>query len=69
MKSSIKWVLNIVSLILILFGVVWALQGANVLPGSFMTGQVGWLIGGIAAALVGIGLLVFVNRRRKSDVS
>jgi hypothetical protein len=31
--------LNIVAALLLLMGVTWLLQGINVLPGSFMTGQ------------------------------
>ena len=42
------------------------LQGINVIPGSFMTGQTQWAIYGTITVLVGIGLLVFANRRRDS---
>ena len=27
---------------LMLMGVIWFLQGVNILPGSFMTGQIQW---------------------------
>jgi hypothetical protein len=37
-------------------GGVWILQGAGVLPGSFMTGQRMWLIIGIIVAIVGVAL-------------
>ncbi len=40
----------------ILVGAVWILQGAGVLPGSFMTGQRTWLIIGIVVAIVGLAL-------------
>ena len=40
----------------ILVGAVWILQGAGVLPGSFMTGQRMWLIIGIVVAIVGLAL-------------
>ena len=42
--------------IAILAGGVWILQGAGVLPGSFMTGQRMWLIIGIIVAVVGVAL-------------
>lgn len=58
-----KKVLNVIAVLLILGGGVWFLQGINVLPGSFMTGQIQWAIYGGLAILVGVGLLV-VNRRR-----
>lgn len=60
-----KILLNIVSVLLILMGGVWFLQGINVLPGSFMTGQTQWAIYGGIALIAGIGLLVFANRRKK----
>lgn len=45
-------------------GGVWFLQGINVLPGSFMTGQTKWAVYGALLLLVGIGLLIAANRRR-----
>ena len=62
-----KIFLNIVSGLLILVGVGWFLQGINVLPGSIMSGQIQWAIYGAIAFVVGIGLLVFVNRRKDSS--
>jgi len=59
--------LNIIGGLLTLIGVGWFLQGINVLPGSFMTGQIQWAIYGGLAAAVGIGLLVFANRRKGSS--
>jgi hypothetical protein len=61
-----KIALNILAALLILAGVVWFLQGINVLPGSFMTGQTRWAIYGAIAILVGIGVLLFANRRRST---
>ena len=58
-------VLNIVGSLLTLMGVTWFLQGINVLPGSFMSGQMKWAVNGGIAAVVGVGLLVFANRRRQ----
>jgi hypothetical protein len=61
-----KIILSIIGLLLVLAGGVWFLQGINVLPGSFMTGQIQWAIYGGLAMVVGIGLVVFANRRRTS---
>ena len=47
-----------------LMGGVWILQGINVLPGSFMTGQTKWAVYGALLFVAGIGVLVFANRRR-----
>jgi hypothetical protein len=46
----------ILGLIAIFAGGVWIMQGAGVLPGSFMTGQRMWLVIGIIVALVGLAL-------------
>lgn len=58
--------LNIVGVVLLLFGSIWFLQGVNVLPGSFMTGQIRWAVYGGIAVIAGIVLLVRANRRRRS---
>jgi len=59
-----KIALDIIGVVLILGGGVWFLQGINVLPGSFMTGQTQWAINGGIAIVVGLGLLAFANWRR-----
>jgi hypothetical protein len=46
----------VLGLLAIFAGGVWILQGAGVLPGSFMTGQRMWLIIGIIVAIVGVAL-------------
>jgi len=56
-------VLRIAGVLLVAFGCIWFLQGVNVLPGSFMTGQIRWSVYGGIAVVVGIGLL-FAARRR-----
>ncbi len=56
--------LDIIGILLILGGGVWFLQGINVLPGSFMTGQIQWAIYGGIAIVVGIVLLLVANLRR-----
>lgn len=48
--------MKILSYILILVGIIWFLQGINILPGSFMTGQIGWAVAGVVSAAVGFGL-------------
>jgi hypothetical protein len=59
-------ILRIAGFLLILMGAVWFLQGINVLPGSFMTGQIEWTIYGAIAAIAGVVLIVFANGRRNS---
>ena len=50
--------LFIVGGLLALAGVTWILQGLNILPGSFMTGQLQWAAYGTVALLVGVRVLV-----------
>jgi hypothetical protein len=61
-----KIVLDVLGVMIILAGSVWFLQGINVLPGSFMTGQPQWAINGAVGIVLGAGLLVLANRRRRS---
>jgi hypothetical protein len=57
--------LNIVASLFVLVGFTWFLQGDNVLPGSFMTGQIRWAVYGGIAVAAGIVLLVRANRPAK----
>jgi len=56
-------IVNTVAAVLLLMGTVWFLQGINVLPGSFMTGQPRWAVYGAIADAVAIALLL-TNRRK-----
>jgi hypothetical protein len=60
----VKIVVTVFGVLVILMGAVWFLQGINVLPGSFMTGQVRWAINGGIAILVGAILIVAANWKR-----
>ena len=62
-ESEMKVVAYVISIILILAGLVWFLQGINVLPGSFMTGQIEWAVGGAVAIVLGIVLGWYTRRR------
>jgi len=58
-----KVLLRVVSVLLFLAGAVWFLQGINLLPGSFMTGQMEWAVYGILAMAAGIGLFIIARRK------
>ena len=60
-----KTVLRIFGLLLMALGVIWFLQGINVLPGSFMTGQTKWAIYGGISFVLGLGL--FAASKRRTD--
>jgi hypothetical protein len=44
--------------LLVLIGLVWTLQGANLLGGSFMSGSTLWLVVGVVVLALGIALLI-----------
>ena len=50
-----------------LTGVVWILQGFNVLPGSFMTGQMIWAYIGIAVSMIGSVVIWIAVRGGSSE--
>lgn len=60
-----KIVLNIVGVLMLLIGCIWFLQGINVLPGSFMSGQSQWAVRGAILVFAGIADLLWANRKRK----
>jgi hypothetical protein len=59
-----KTLLKIIGMILILAGSVFFLQGINILPGSFMTGDSQWAVNGAVMILIGLGLLFSASRRK-----
>jgi len=63
MNSMIKNILMIFAVLLFLSGGIWFLQGINILPGSFMTGDPQWSINGGIAMIVGAGLFWFAKRK------
>jgi hypothetical protein len=66
LEDMIRIILRIAGYLLLLTGVVWFLQGINVLPGSFMTGRTEWAVYGVIAVAAGIVLIVLANRRTNS---
>ncbi len=61
-----RMLMNILGVILILLGVVWLLQGINVLGGSFMSGHIQYAVLGIVIGILGILSIVFANRSKRS---
>ncbi|MBK9604528.1 MAG: hypothetical protein IPO36_22265 [Anaerolineales bacterium] len=59
----LKNVVKVVSVLFFLAGGIWFLQGINVLPGSFMTGDPQWAINGGIIMAVSAGVFWFVNRK------
>jgi len=59
-----KIFLVILGILVILAGGMFFLQGINVLPGSYMTGDPQWAINGGIMIVVGIGLIIWAQRRK-----
>ncbi len=57
---------TIIGTVLLLIGLLWILQGANIVGGSVMSGQSQWLYIGIVSALAGAGLLYWTLWRRSA---
>ena len=51
--------------LLVLMGIVWFLQGINILPGSFMSGQMKWAVNGAISFVIGAALIAFANLRMR----
>jgi hypothetical protein len=56
--------LYVIGVLLILGGGVWVLQGVNILPGSFMTGNPQWAINGTIVIVIGMGAILFGRTRK-----
>ena len=63
MNSILKNILKVIAALVFLAGGIWFLQGINVLPGSFMTGDPQWAINGGIMMIVGAGLFWFLSRK------
>ncbi|KQP01541.1 hypothetical protein [Leifsonia sp. Leaf264] len=64
-----NWLILGGGILLVLVGVVWTLQGLNVLPGSAMSGATLWAVLGPIVVIVGLALIGWgIARRRGSSV-
>lgn len=62
-SGTARFTLIIAGSLALLLGLIFAGQGANLIPGSFMTGDPAWLVVGAILAVVGVVLLVVALRR------
>ncbi len=58
--------LTAVGVVLVIAGVIWALQGFGVIGGSFMSGDSVWAIIGPIVAVVGFAITAIGLRRARS---
>ncbi|MDR6613799.1 hypothetical protein [Leifsonia sp. 1010] len=64
-----KWLFLVIGIVLVLIGLLWTLQGLNVLGGSVMSGSPVWGTIGPIVLIAGVALIIvaLVRRRRRSD--
>ena len=60
----LHWVLLGIGLFLDIVGLIWVLQGLNILGGSFMSGQHFWAYVGGVFTIAGMVLVAFAMRRK-----
>jgi hypothetical protein len=56
-----KRIVFVIALVMIAIGLIWILQGINVLPGSFMSGNLLYTALGLVLDVVGIVLIVYAG--------
>lgn len=61
-----RWFGLVVGIVLILIGIVWILQGLNILPGSVMSGRPVYSVLGLGVAVVGVIVLLYSSRRKSA---
>ncbi|RIK30307.1 MAG: hypothetical protein DCC56_08205 [Anaerolineae bacterium] len=57
-----KSMMSILGVVVFLAGLIFFLQGINLLPGSFMTGDPQWAINGGIAMVIGAALYFIAKR-------
>jgi hypothetical protein len=58
-----RWVLMVVGALMLVTGLVWTLQGLDVLGGSAMSGNAVWAVIGPIVAVAGVVLVGLAVRR------
>jgi hypothetical protein len=61
-----RWVVQAVGVLAVIVGIVWTLQGLNILGGSGMSGHLIFAVIGPIVVVVGLILVAVVGRRRKA---
>jgi hypothetical protein len=68
-EETMRWVWLVIGVLAIGAGVVWTLQGLNILGGSVMSGHTMWAIIGPIVAIVGLALVVVGFGRNRTAAS
>jgi hypothetical protein len=59
-----RMTINIIATVAGLLGLLWILQGTNIVGGSVMSGQSQWLYAGIVLVIAAAGAFWWANLRR-----
>jgi hypothetical protein len=63
------WTRGVIGIVLCLVGLVWIGQGTNVIHGSGMSGHGGYAVLGGAVLVIGLALVVWAWRIRRSTMT
>lgn len=63
--EDVRWLPLLAGVLALLTGITWMLQGADLLGGSGMSGQPGWIVVGGAVLLLGVALVFAGLRPRR----
>jgi RsiW-degrading membrane proteinase PrsW (M82 family) len=61
-----RWVWLVIGVIAVAVGIVWTLQGLNILGGSVMSGHAIYAVVGLIVAVIGLVLIGVGLRRRRA---
>lgn len=61
----LKTIGKVFAILLVVSGLIWSLQGLNLLPGTFMRGDPQWIVNGAITAIIGLAVFWFLNRKSK----
>jgi hypothetical protein len=59
-----RWIWLVIGILAVVAGVVWTLQGLNILKGSFMSGHATYVVLGVVVGVVGLIMIVIGALRR-----
>jgi hypothetical protein len=68
-STIVRLLLSIVGTGLDLLGILWILQGTNILRSGFMAGHLQYAALGVAVVIVGTALLIWTNSRSRHSPS
>ncbi len=63
LRHVVRVLLTVLGAVLGLLGILWILQGINVVPVGFMAGHIQYAVLGLIALVIGALVIFFVNRR------